>query len=346
MTHTNPPIRYGLLSAALALFAAVFVAAAQPYSMNLSENESESRWRVVLDGVMGGLSSGELMQTDDGILFRGELSLENNGGFSQIRTPVEQGSFAGADGIEITVRGDGRTYIFDTRAANMRVMAGSYQLTFGTTDHEWTTIRLPFSEFRFHYFGRQVPGVGAIDAELVNSVGMTLAGKVPGDFELEVGAIRGYVQMDPERQARLDGLSRILGLNDDGQPDEAVRDDDRAQRLEGLNRELARRERAREANKVQQQRMVQRATGSFASQVNSVCALAIERGAPLFNDGQPGACASVYEVALASILELGRDRLSGETRDMIASALRDGHRLHDAGERAWHYRRAIDALMH
>ena len=39
-------------------------------------------WRSINDAVMGGLSSGGMMQLDAGLRFTGELSLENNGGFS------------------------------------------------------------------------------------------------------------------------------------------------------------------------------------------------------------------------------------------------------------------------
>ena len=51
-------------------------------------SEAESLgWRVVDDGVMGGRSKGNIKVSDDGILtFSGKLSLENNGGFSSLRT--------------------------------------------------------------------------------------------------------------------------------------------------------------------------------------------------------------------------------------------------------------------
>ena len=46
-------------------------------------------WRIVNDGVMGGLSKGNISFTDGGtMVFKGNLSLENNGGFSSVRTGV------------------------------------------------------------------------------------------------------------------------------------------------------------------------------------------------------------------------------------------------------------------
>ncbi len=338
MAHTNPPIRYGLIAGALSLFTLVYVATAQPFS--LSFKSSESRWQVVVDGVMGGLSTGEIDRTDNGIVFHGDLSLENNGGFSQIRTPIERGSLDGADGIEIEVRGDGRNYIFDARVANMRVMAGSYQHKFDTKNGEWTTIRLPFTDFKFHYFGRLMENVDAIEAQMIDSLGVTLADYNPGEFELEIRAIRGYAEGDVYDD-RLAKLNEQLGLVEQVRADEAPAADIGsvyAGRLQRLGAKLESRE-----GITQPQRMMMSA--SDASKIVEVCVLAIDRGVPLFNNGQHQACASVYEMALASIYVLSEDQLDEHTRAMVHDALRDGQRVHNAGDRAWHYRRALDALI-
>lgn len=84
MTRTQPPIRYGLIAVFLSVFAMVYIASAHPFSLSFQTNES--RWKVILDGVMDGLSIGEVDRTSDGIVFHGDLPLKNNGGFSQIRT--------------------------------------------------------------------------------------------------------------------------------------------------------------------------------------------------------------------------------------------------------------------
>jgi NADH dehydrogenase [ubiquinone] 1 alpha subcomplex assembly factor 1 len=337
MAHTNPPIRYGLIAGALSLFALVYVAAAHPFSMSFKS--SDSRWQVVVDGVMGGLSTGVIEDTSNGIMFSGDLSLENNGGFSQIRTPIRQGSLEGADGIEIEVRGDGRNYIFDARVANMRVMAGSFQHKFDTVGDEWTTIRLPFTDFKFHYFGRLMENVGSIEPHMINSLGVTLADYNPGDFGLEIRAIRGYVEGDVY-DVRLAKLGEQLGLSVAVEEEAPAPDLSGlyAGRLDRLAAELSSREEERRP-----QRMMMSA--SDASRVMELCVLAIDRGAPLFNHGQHEACASIYEVTLASIYALGGENMDDHTRTMVYRSLRDGRRMHDAGDRAWHYRAALDALM-
>ncbi len=62
---------------------------------NLEFDTGIKGWETVLDGVMGGRSTGRISAGEGGTLqFTGELSLENNGGFSQIRTEIPEGLFA------------------------------------------------------------------------------------------------------------------------------------------------------------------------------------------------------------------------------------------------------------
>ncbi|MEM9065616.1 MAG: fasciclin domain-containing protein [Planctomycetota bacterium] len=71
-----------------------------------------------------------------------------------------------------------------------------------------------------------------------------------------------------------------------------------------------------------------------------VIRLAIEKGAPLFNHHQPGACADIYEVALVSLL--GRNDLKSSTKSTINTALSRGLDAHNDTDRAWAYRRGLD----
>ncbi len=77
------------------LFACVPSASAAVSSL---EFESGNKgWQTVVDGVVGGLSTGQIAAGEGGTPpFTGELSLENNGGISQIRTAVPDGTLEGA----------------------------------------------------------------------------------------------------------------------------------------------------------------------------------------------------------------------------------------------------------
>jgi uncharacterized surface protein with fasciclin (FAS1) repeats len=158
---------------------------------NLELDGGTKGWQTVLDGVMGGRSTGRIVAGDGGTLqFSGELSLENNGGFSQIRTAVPEGTFAGKKGLVLRVKGDGRTYQCDLRSSRMRVMAGGYQRIFETTPGEWIEVEIPFDQCVPVNFGQRVRNAGPLDPASIESVGITLSDKKPGAFALELDWIR------------------------------------------------------------------------------------------------------------------------------------------------------------
>lgn len=188
---TRPTATAAAAVAAAALAASAALAGARP--LDLEFEDGVGGWRTVLDGVMGGLSTGRIAQPTPGVLrFTGELSLENNGGFSQIRRAVSGDDFAGAEGIEIRVKGDGRVYTFDIRTSNARMMAGAFQRTFLADTGDFTTVRLPFEDFRLYNFGRLVRDAPALDPSRIESIGVTLGDKKTGPFAIEIDAIRTY----------------------------------------------------------------------------------------------------------------------------------------------------------
>ncbi len=157
---------------------------------NLEFDSGAKGWQVVLDGVMGGRSTGKVA-ADGGVLrFTGELSLENNGGFSQIRTAVPEGTFDGTTGLRIRVKGDGRTYQCDIRSSRLRLMAGGYQSNFTTKAGEWTEVEIAFDQCVANSFGQRVRNAPALDPASIESVGITLADKQEGPFALEIDWIR------------------------------------------------------------------------------------------------------------------------------------------------------------
>lgn len=179
---------------------------------NLEFNSGTKGWQTVLDGVMGGLSTGKIAAGENGTLrFTGELSLENNGGFSQIRTAVTDGTFEGATGLLLRVKGDGRTYQCDIRSSRLRMMAGGYQRNFSTKAGEWIEVEIPFDQCVANSFGQRVRNAPALDAASIESVGITLADKKEGPFAIEVDWIRpmGGAANAPTEQASTNSLAAV-----------------------------------------------------------------------------------------------------------------------------------------
>ncbi|MDB4309785.1 CIA30 family protein [Akkermansiaceae bacterium] len=156
------------------------------------QKEKEIKMAIVDDGVMGGLSQGKMKRAEDGnLLFSGKLSLENNGGFSSLRINVGQWDLKEFAGLELKVKGDGRTY--NLRFATderFRRSPISFQSGFATEKGEWTTVRVPFSALKAGWRGMDLKTV--FDPAKIQQVGIILADKNPGDFSLEVESISGY----------------------------------------------------------------------------------------------------------------------------------------------------------
>jgi transforming growth factor-beta-induced protein len=150
-------------------------------------------WTVVDDGVMGGLSKGKISIGDKGILkFSGKLSLENNGGFSSLRSRTVKLDLSDSEGLVARVRGDGRTYQIrlgsDSRFRGMDV---SFMAAFPTTKGEWTEVKIPFSDLAGSFRGMTLKKE-VFNPSDVRRIGLLLGDKKTGPFELEVDWIRTY----------------------------------------------------------------------------------------------------------------------------------------------------------
>lgn len=144
------------------------------------------RWFVVNDGVMGGVSSSRISSSSDGLLFSGELSLENNGGFASVRTRVQPGEER-SNLVRLEVRGDGRRYQFRIRQDD-RFDGVAWSAPFDTSP-DWSAVELPLAGFEPVFRGRSVPQAGPVVPERISQVGFLLADKNPGPFSLEVRSI-------------------------------------------------------------------------------------------------------------------------------------------------------------
>ena len=77
-------------------------------------NNPSGRWEFIADQVMGGISTGRVDFISEGVdsyaRMTGNVSLENNGGFIQIRREVENYFKEPSEGIELNIRGNNQQY--------------------------------------------------------------------------------------------------------------------------------------------------------------------------------------------------------------------------------------------
>lgn len=168
--------------------------AEEPEAVQIIDFLQEKReWYPVNDGVMGGISRSRLQQEDGAPgVFSGTLSLANNGGFASVRTLLPKQDLSACAGIQLRVRGDGRTYQLRFRT-NDRFDGPAYRALFETRADTWTTVRLPFTAFKPTFRGRVLSGYPPLDTGSLRQLTIMLADKQAGPFRLEIEAIGAYV---------------------------------------------------------------------------------------------------------------------------------------------------------
>ena len=155
--------------------------------------EDDSRWLTIHDTVMGGKSNGKVSRTENNsLLFQGDLSLKNNGGFASFRSADRALNLPKSDGIEIKVFGDGRTYICSFEREGVNLFGGGYWQEFETRDGAWTVIRLPWDKFEPYSFGNKMKGKPALTADTAQSIGVYLYDKQAGPFRVEFDSFSVY----------------------------------------------------------------------------------------------------------------------------------------------------------
>lgn len=141
---------------------------------------------VVDDFVMGGRSNGNIKLSEKGnLLFHGEISLENNGGFSLIRRSGLDISLVEYSRLVCVLKGDGKSY--QLRLKSRPDEEHSYIAVF-TTSGDWEEISIPLSQFLPSYRGKLL-NLQGFAGESLSEVGFLIGNQKEETFHLEIAKI-------------------------------------------------------------------------------------------------------------------------------------------------------------
>lgn len=143
-----------------------------------------TRWQLITDRVMGGVSDGtlvrEIVAGRSALRMRGDVSLENNGGFVQMALDLTpDGSVVDASswkGIELDVIGNDEEYGVHLRTDAVAHPWQSYRQTF-VAGAAWQTVQLAFDGFGPHRI--EVP----LDVRRLRRIGLVAIGR---DFDADL----------------------------------------------------------------------------------------------------------------------------------------------------------------
>lgn len=160
--------------------------------IDFTDKKAGHQMNVVNDGVMGGLSQGIIEMTqNDSLLFKGNISLQNNGGFSSFRIGGKLWDLSAWKGVEILVKGDGRTYgLRATTDEKFLRSSVSFTADFKTVKDEWVKLQIPFSKMKASWRGRKLDR--NFDPAQIKGLGIILADKQAGKFALEIKSISAW----------------------------------------------------------------------------------------------------------------------------------------------------------
>ena len=153
---------------------------------DFSLNSDLSNWMILDDVVMGGWSNGqfEIGQEGHGVFF-GEVSIENNGGFSSVRYYCDPLIVAEYSKAVIRLKGDGRDYQFRTKTD--KYDRHSYVYSFKTSG-EWENIEIPFLEMEPRFRGMQM-NMSNYPGQKLEEVAFLIGNKKNEPFRLEIDKI-------------------------------------------------------------------------------------------------------------------------------------------------------------
>ena len=157
-----------------------------------ANNPQITAWQIVDDGVMGGLSKGNFKsdKKNESLIFAGNLSLENNGGFSSIRSNSLLIDLSDFKGIRIKTRGDGRKYKIRLESdSRYRLRTVSFQHEFTATKGEWSEVFIPFDRLKASWRGLQLPKK-KFNPKKIQKIGIIIADKKEGPFRMELDWIK------------------------------------------------------------------------------------------------------------------------------------------------------------
>ena len=152
--------------------------------LNFRDYNHFERILLIHDTVMGGRSSGTVIQHNhDAVLFTGNLSLENNGGFASAEFKLlNKLTLANPTQLLLHAVGDDRNY--QLRLKTPYLPQGVAYVAEFTAERAQAQFSFTIADFTGRYRGTPVLNLPALQFNDVSHVSVMLADKSPGPFQI------------------------------------------------------------------------------------------------------------------------------------------------------------------
>lgn len=154
---------------------------------DFSNDYNPNSWLVVDDVVMGGRSNGTFRINKDGHgVFKGNVSLENNGGFSSVRHRFNTLDVSSYKKVVIKLKGDGNRYQFRLKSSLSDYH--SY-ISYFETNKKWQTIEINLNDMYPTFRGRRLRRMNFPGDEIAE-IAFLIGNKKAQEFELIIDNIQ------------------------------------------------------------------------------------------------------------------------------------------------------------
>lgn len=161
---------------------------AQNLTINFGTNKDGQNWQIINDGVMGGLSQGNAIFSENSVVFQGSLSLENNGGFASYRTAFAKIDLSSLQKVKIRCKGKGGkfTFMFETSS---RFYEPYFKYEFTPKD-DWQIFECKLKDLKERVLLNDTGNfITSQDLAKIIRFGIIKSDKKVGKFELEIDYI-------------------------------------------------------------------------------------------------------------------------------------------------------------
>lgn len=152
--------------------------------INFTEQQSVNSWRITNDGVMGGKSAGRFVFNQNKGIFLGDISLDNNGGFSSVFREIEP-LVEDLKTVTIDIEGDGLRYQL-RMVVNLNGYRLAYKHNVETVAGQRDKLTFTLADFQASFRGRSIDNAPILKSEDIREVGFLVTRKTAGAFSLSV----------------------------------------------------------------------------------------------------------------------------------------------------------------
>jgi hypothetical protein len=155
--------------------------------IDLTRLHELNKWSVKNDSAMGGRSHAEICFGNHQSIFKGNISVENKGGFSAVYRPMKP-LFKDINNVVVDVTGDGQTYQL-TLIGKVNEYQLAYKHSFVTTAGKRQRVTFSLEDFVASFEGQTIVNAQILRPENILETGFLLSKNSEGPFSLSVFSI-------------------------------------------------------------------------------------------------------------------------------------------------------------